>query len=177
MWQVWRRDRLDWEVYLLNLDLLLTKLEEVEEFVFILCKEVNRNISRVKKLLSWWEKVLNITSTIHGLVRFNLLNSPQLCLKQGWLSEVLGKVETKGNFHGSQRSPRKSQHTLFNSCCTTQPKQQHRNQVLTNSFLRTSKAELKSSKDFLWASSFDFISSAISLHRKGLASGLSSWEE
>ena len=97
---------------MLNLDLLLTKLEEVEEFVFILCKEVNRNISRVNKLLSSCEKVLNIINAIlfflHGLVRFNLLYSLSTVSKAAWLSEVLSKVETKGNFHGSQRSPRKS---------------------------------------------------------------------
>ena len=114
-------------MYLLNLDLLLTKLEEVEEFVFIFCKEVNCNISRVNKLLSSCEKVLNIINAIlfflQGLGRFNLLYSLSTVSKAAWLSEVLGKVETKGNFHGSQRSPRKSQHTLFNYfCCTTKAK-------------------------------------------------------
>ena len=64
MWRVVRRNPLSWEMYFLNLYLLLTKLEEVEEFVFILCKEVNRNISRVNKLLSCCEKALNIRNTI-----------------------------------------------------------------------------------------------------------------
>ena len=41
-------------------------------------------------------------------------------MSKAGLSEVLGKVETKGNFdEGSQRSPPKSQHTLLNHCTTT----------------------------------------------------------
>ena len=67
---------------------LFIKLEEVEEFVFILCREVNLNLSCGNKLIS---RRSVKRSSHHQHMSFMGFNPPPSTVSRAGLSEVLGE--------------------------------------------------------------------------------------